>query len=61
MDEERKLIIDLAERAIMYRMFDSIRKQPGQMIENLPEDQREVLRGLKSDHMNGILPFWLRK
>ncbi len=61
MNEEKKLIIELAEKALMYRVFDSIHKHPGQMIQNLPEEQRETLRGLTSDHMDGIIPFWLRK
>ncbi len=61
MNEEKKLIIELAEKALMHSVIDSIHRHPGQMIENLPEEQRKTLQGLTSDHIDGIIPFWLRK
>ena len=61
MDKERKLIIDLAEHAAMMRVCESMKRKPGEIVSRLPEEQRTVLKGLKSKHVEGIMPFWLRR
>lgn len=60
-DKERKLIIDLAENAAILRVCTHFKGKPGETIQNLPEEQREVLKGLTSEHVDDIVPFWLRK
>jgi len=62
MKEERKLIIDLAEKALFMGMFDSHcrHRKPGEFIERLPEEQRKTLETLTSEDMDGIMPPWLR-
>lgn len=61
MDPERKLIIELAEHAAFMRICESCKRSPGETVQRLPKEQREILKGLTSEHVDDIVPFWLRK
>jgi hypothetical protein len=56
-NEARNLMIRLAE--LHGVMPWSIRKRPGQVLQSLPPEQREVLKQLKSEDVQNIrVDFW---
>lgn len=59
-DKERKLIIALAENAMLTSVWCNRACGVGEMILRLPEEKRAILRTLKSRHVEGVSPFWLR-
>jgi hypothetical protein len=48
------LLMDLAKHAWYMRVLDSIKYKPGAQISRLPEEQRELLRTLKSNDIKDI-------
>lgn len=57
----QKLMMELAEKHLMYSSVDSMKKsrKPGEIIQRLPDDQREVLKTLKSEDIQDIRwPWW---
>ena len=57
----RKLIMELAEKHLLLGSVDSMKssRKPGEIIQALPEDQRTVLRDLKSEDVKDIrYPPW---
>lgn len=60
-NKARKLMMDLAEKHLFYSSVDSMTKsrKPGEIIQKLPADQREVLKELKSEDIQDIRwPLW---
>lgn len=57
----RKLLIELAETHSFYAVVDSMTpsRKPGQIIQSLPDEQRQILKTLKSaDVQNVRWPLW---
>lgn len=59
--EARKLMMELAVTQSLYSVVDSMKKsrKPGEIIQNLPNDQREILKELTSEDVQDVRwPLW---
>lgn len=61
LSKPRKLIMELAEKHALFAAVDSMTRSrtPGEIIQNLPDDQRAVLKNLKSSDVQNVRwPLW---
>ena len=56
LNEPRKLIMNLADKHAVYAGVDSMlrSRKPGQIIQALSKEEREILKDLKSDDVQNI-------